>query len=97
MQAAHEDMNQKYYEEGLPPHNITGTTTTQILQPAYSQASHCAITGSITCVTPGQDPSTQTCTREEGCGPVEGLTHQQAGQSIGACHSGDAQCFVRHP
>ena len=80
---------------------VTTGTTTQILQPAYSQAQHCTtrdLDGALVCTTPGQDASTTTCIRGETiiCTP-EIISPQEAGQRIGDCHSGPAQCIVRHP
>jgi hypothetical protein len=70
------------------------TTMTMQIQPAYSQTSHCVTDvpppgpPSRTCVTPGQNPTTQTCIGGQfnNCGPVESITHQEAGQAIGQQH-----------
>jgi hypothetical protein len=84
------------------------------IQPAYSQTqtSQCVENDpppappSRTCVTQGQNPTTQTCIGGQfnNCGPVESITNQAAGQAIGeqrqACAQGidtaDA-CTVIHP
>jgi hypothetical protein len=66
------------------------TTTTMQIQPAYSQTSHCVINDppppppSRTCVTQGQNPTTQTCIggQYNNCDPVESITHQDAAQAI---------------
>jgi hypothetical protein len=88
------------------------TTTTMQIQPAYSQTSHCVVNDppppppSRTCVTQGQNPTTQTCIGGQfnNCDPVESITHQDAAQAIKqqrqACAEGtdtaDA-CTVIHP
>ena len=82
---------------------ITAATTTQILQPAYSQASHCADLIKVSvCTTPGQDPSSTTCSGSIGsltCAPSIPIggdnPHQEAGQLIGECHS-QRECTVIH-
>jgi hypothetical protein len=65
---------------------IAAATTTQILQPAYSQATHCRIPERLPdatrCVTPGQDPSLTICVAIF-CGPSRDITHQEAGRMIG--------------
>jgi hypothetical protein len=66
------------------------TTMTMQIQPAYSQTSQCVENDppppppSRTCVTQGQNPTTQTCIGGQfnNCGPVESITHQDAGQAI---------------
>ena len=79
----------------------TTITTTIQIQPAYSQAQHCS-SGIITvrCTTPGQNPSQFNCFIGQPCIPGD-ITHQQAGQSIAACHKAEAQggndCVVVTP
>jgi hypothetical protein len=66
-----------------------GTTITTIqIQPAYSQAQHCPPNFPGRCVTPGQNPSTVLCF-ETFCDDEtsQEITHKEAGQRIGACHS----------
>ena len=82
---------------------IIAATTTQILQPAYSQASHCVdLIKVLSCITPGQDPSSTACSGSIGsltCAPSIPLgvdnPHQGAGQLIGECHS-QRECTVIH-
>jgi hypothetical protein len=71
---------------------IGTTITTAIqIQPAYSQATHCILRGSVlsTCITPGKDPTSTVCVIGE-CEDIP-LTHQRAGQGIGAQHQTCAQ------
>jgi hypothetical protein len=97
---------------------IIGIATTALstsemqIQPAYSQTSQCVVNDpppappSRTCVTQGQNPTTQTCIGGQfnNCGPVESITNKAAGQAIKeqrqACAQGidtaDA-CTVIHP
>jgi hypothetical protein len=77
---------------------IAAVTTTMQIQPAYSQTSHCVTNlppgqPSRTCVTPGNNPTTQTCTGGQfiNCGPLESITGKQAGQAIGQQHRDCAQ------
>ena len=75
----------------------TTITTTQMLQPAYSQAQHCSITPlGFRCVTPGQNPSTTLCPGEDCLSPRD-ITHQQASRLIRDCHSGPGECTVTPP
>ena len=70
----------------------TTITTTMRIQPAYSQATHCAVPDRASlgtrCVTPGQDPSITVCVRDY-CGPSRDIAHQETGQLIGR--------FIHHP
>ena len=74
----------------------TTITTTIQIQPAYSQAQTCRtdILGASLCVTPGQNPTLKGCLGTA-CKPPREITHQQAGQFIGDCHSTAAQSGER--
>jgi hypothetical protein len=75
------------------------TTMTMQVQPAYSQTQHCVTNDpppgppERTCVTQGQNPTTQTCIGGQfnNCGPVESITNKDAGQAIGQQHRDCAQ------
>jgi hypothetical protein len=76
-------------------------TITQILQPAYSQATFCTrpnIREGNRCITPGQNPSFTICVLSS-CGPPHPITGQEAGQLIHLCHSLPAfsPCTVTPP
>jgi hypothetical protein len=83
---------------------IVGTTitTTMQIQPAYSQATHCATTspGFSACITPGPDASLTICLGGSCRSPMP-VSPQIAGQSIGsvhkACGQERAECTVIPP
>jgi hypothetical protein len=70
----------------------TTITTTMQIQPAYSQASHCAgREGFERCVTPGQNPSIARC--DDFFCESNPIDPQFAGRLIGGCHQ-TGECTV---